>query len=565
MIGIRYENEYLDVFPNAALSFELNNLVFSSSDSSTLPGSFSFPFDLPATAHNRAVFEFPERIDNALIFQREGNVEVWFRGVLFFTGTLKVTEASLTTIRAYIVANPLSALKTTPLNELDLGGDHTFADEAAVLAHAAATTTSHLDYDYVFFPVWNRDFLEQPSDNPKCRFQNWYDSTSGAFSVDHDHPALMPFARLDYVLQQIFANEEYQFQNLFQTDDELRSIVLYNNNSLWSADGLDTTINLRNHVSSTGCAAFVRKIVGAFCLGIFYNPWEKVLRLIPMQTLLDRPPVHDWTDRALYGPVITGNDAQPEIICWKRDESDGTWAHYDKYPKPDSIDGELLNSGLTAAAPGTYYVIDRHSYYLKNSVPRYFFKHTTLGCAPLDSGSPAFEAECQALFDVYLYGEGQTPVTDGNYVAVPHVRIKGNVEYEYDPGGGADIEVRNQEADIPDRITIYRGMYPDFDGDDYPFASSLPWDTESNLIGQYSLRWDSQYGMYTTWWQGWHTMLKQGKQVSLSLRLSIADLLEFNFENKIRIGNMDYLVKKLRISLTPRGIEPVEAELVSVV
>jgi len=578
MIGIRYENDYLDVFPNAALSFELNNLVFSGSDSSVLPGSFSFPFDLPATPHNRAQFNFPERIDNAQVFRREGSVEIYFRGVLLFVGILKVTEASIESIRVYIVANPLSTLKTVPLNELDLGGTRTFADEAAVLTHAAATAADPLDYDYVFFPVWNPNFLDEASAEPRARFQNFYNSDTSAFEVDHEFPALMPFVRLEYLLTQIFAGAEYTFLNLFQVDDELRNIVLYNNYSLWTAEGLSITISLNNHVSSTGAAAFVRKIMGAFCLGLFYNPWEKVLRLIPIQTILQRPPQHDWTEKALHSPTITSNAAQPELLCWKRDDDDGAWAHYEKYPKPADadIDGELLNSGLTAAAAGTYYVIDRHSYYLKTSVPRYFFKHTTLGCAPAEVAGqttrtgaaagtvPTFEAECQALFDGYLYGEGQTPIATGNYVAAPHCRIAGNVEYEYDPGGG-DIEVRNQENDVPDRITIYRGMYPDFDGDDYPFASGLPWDTESNLIGQYSLRWDSQYGMYTTWWQAWHTMLKEGKQVSVSLHLSITDLLEFNFENKVRIGSMDYMVKKLRISLTARGIEPVEAELVSVI
>lgn len=564
MIGLRYNSEFLDVDPTASLSWELNNLVFSNSDSSKLPGSFSFPFTLPATPRNRELLNYPDRIDNTESFLIEGEVSICFNGLVVFPGTMKVTEASVNDIKVYIIANPLSSVKTTPLNELDLDGDRTFADEAAVLAHAKATALDPLDYDYVFFPIWNRDYLDDLSDNPRGRFQNWYNSTTGAFSVDHDHPALMPFVRLDYILDKIFSGTDYDFENRFQTTDELRLIVLYNNKSLWTAEGLATTINLQNHVSKTGSAAFVRKAMGAFCLGLFYNPWNKVLRLIPIQTLLDAPPRHDWTDKILHTPTVNSSDQQPEILCWKRDDNDGAWAHYDKYQKPAAIDGELLNSGLAAAAPGTYYVIDRHSYYLKNSIPRYFFKYTTLGCAPQDTGKPAFEAELQPLWDGYLYGEGQTPVTDGNYVATPHCRIKGSVEYIYDEGG-PDEEVRNQANDIPDRMTIYRGMYPDFDGDDYPFASGLPWDTESNLIGEVSLRWDSQYSHYDTWWKGWHQMLLNGKNVTALLALSLADILSFNFEDKVRIQNQDFFVKKMRITLTPRGLAPVEVELVSTV
>lgn len=564
MIGIRYNDTWLDVQPAAGLTWELNNLVFSGSDSTKLPGSFSFPFTLPATPHNRALLNFPDRIDNADPFLIDGEVQVCFNHNVLFQGTMKVTEASLLDVKVYIVANPLSALKTTPLNELDLGGDRDFADAEEVIDHAADTAADPLSYDYVFFPVWNREFLEEPSDDPRSRFQNFYDSTAGEFQVDDAYPALMPFVRLDYLLERIFAGAEYTFENRFQTTDELRLICLYNNKSLWTSEGLATTINLQNHVSKTGAAAFIRKLLGAFCLALFYNPWNKVLRLIPMNTIVAAPPKADWTDRLLYTPVVNSSDTQPEILCWKRDDNDGAWAHYDKYMKPASIDGEVTNAGLLAAAPGTYYVIDRHSYYLKNSIPRYFFKYTTLGCAPADTGKPAFEAELQPLWDIFLYSEGQTPVTDGNYVATPHCRIKGSVEYLYDPGG-PDEEVKTQQNDIPDRITMYRGMYPDFDADNYPLALGMPWDTESNLIGEISLRWDSQYGMYSTWWQAWHTMLRNGKNVTAMLRLSIADIIGFNFEDKIRIQNQDFFVKRMRITLTPRGLAPVEVELVSTV
>lgn len=563
MISIRYNSQLLDTDPDAALSFELNNLVFSSSDSTVLPGSFSFPFDLPATPRNLEAFNFPDRVDNAESFLRSGDCQVLFGGIEIFKGTLKLTEAGAR-LKAYIVANPLSTIKDVPLNELDLDGDRTFANAAAVLSHAKDTATTPLDYDYVFFPIWNREFISQDTGTPKRWFQNWYNSTTQAFSVDDDHPALMPFVRLDYILEKIFSGAEYLFENKWQISNELRQIVLYNNRSLWTSEGLDTTINLQNHVSKTGSGAFIRKVMGAFCLGLFYNPWKKVLRLIPIQSILSNPPRHDWTNKILHRPSIQSSDDQPEILCWKRDESDGAWEHYDKYQKPASIAGTKTWAELLAGSAGTYYITDRHAYYQKTATPRYFFKHQTLGCAPEETGKPVFEAECQALWDAFLYGEGQTAVTDGNYDLIPHCRIPGTVEYTYTPDVG-DPEIVNQQNECPDRITIYRGMYEDFDGDDYPLASGIPWDGSGNLIGQYSLRWDGQYGMYETWWQGWHTMLRFGKNVSANIHLSISDLLEFSFEQKVRIRNMDYFVKKMRVSLTPKGLAPVECELVSVI
>jgi hypothetical protein len=187
------------------------------------------------------------------------------------------------------------------------------------------------------------------------------------------------------------------------------------------------------------------------------------------------------------------------------------------------------------------------------------FKHQTLGCAPLESGDPVFEAECPALWDAFLYGEGQGAFTDAHYDLIPHCRIPGTVSYT------KASEIISQENECPDRITLYRGIAPNFDGDNYPLASGIPWDGEGTLLGDYSLRWDGQYGMYESWWIGWHTMLKQGKRISLRLLLTVPDLINFNFEDKIRIGNMDYFVEKLRVTFTESGLAPVEANLVSVI
>lgn len=565
MIGIRYQNEFLDVEPGTALSWELNNLLFSDSDSSRLPGSFSFPFSVPATPKNRALLNYPDRIDNARPFLIEEPVFVQYQGKTLFTGTMKVTEASASSVKLYIVVNPLSTVKQTPLNELDLGGNRTFANAAAVLAKAKATALDPLDDDYVFFPIWNRAFLNDLPANPKGWFQNWYNSTTGVFTVGDDHPALMPFVRLEYVLDVIFSNTFYKFENRWQITEELKKLCLYNNYSLWTGSGLSTTINLQNHVSKTGSAALVRKIMGAFCLGIFYNPWDLSLRLIPINTILNRPAKHDWTAKALHQPVVSSGLLQPEVLCWKRDDSDGAWAHYDKYLKPASIDGVRTWAQLLAGGAGTYYITDRHAYYQKILSPtRYFFKHQTLGCAPKETGRPAFEAECQALWDAFLYGEGQTPIANGNYDLVPHCRIPGNVEFKFPPNSET-YEIKQQQAEVPDRITFYRGMYPDFDGQDYPMAAGIPYDGQGNLIGDYSLRWDGPRGMYESWWAGWHNMLRNGKNVSLKTRLTLADILQFNMEDKVRIGNMEYFVKKMRISLTPRGLAPVDVELVSTI
>ncbi len=570
MIGIKYQGSFFDLNPKSSISFELQNLVFVSSDASKLPGSFAFPFSLPLTQNNRVMLGFPDRIDRNLALKTKIQVSIFSDGKELFPGTLTIREVSVGgagEINVNIVVNPLSSLRQTPLNELDLGGVRTFTDEAALLADAKDTTISPLNYDYVYFPIWNPDFtLSFYNGNPKSFFQNFYNVTTEAFEVDHEYPALMPFVRLEYLLNQIFSNVEYTFENAFQINDELKLICLYNNKSIWTEDGLPTEFDLKNHVSKTPATAFLRKIMGAFCLGIFYNTWSKKLRLVPIQSIISQAPKHNWTNKALHEYGITTNVDQPEVICWKEDSNDGAWKFYSKFKKPADadVDGEVTWDELVAGPTGLYYVTDRHAYYEK--LPsRIRFVYQTLGCAPLDTGDPKFEAEAMALWDSFRYGEGHGATPNANYDLIAHCRIGGTVSYEETPIGGGDPETVSIENDCPDRITIYRGIQPNFDGDDYPLASGIPWNGEGLKVGDYSLRWDGQYGMYQSWWESWHNMLKSGKNVTMTFILTIDDLISFNFEDKIRIGNQDYFVSKMKVSFTENGLAPVTVNLISLI
>lgn len=550
------------------LSFELNNQVFSTSDSSVIPGSFSFPADAPLTGRNKIELDHPHLVTNARNWNVYENVWVELYGVPMFLGTLTIRSATPEKASFTIVANPLSALKQVPLNELDLGGDRTFADEAALLAHAKLTAQNPLDYDYIFFPVFNPYYIDHPDfSQPKSYFQNFYDPTTGAFQVEHEYPALMPFVRLEYLLQQIFAGQEFYFRNRFQLTDELRKICAYNNRSLWTSAGVETTINLKNHVSDTASTAFLRKIMSGFNLGLFTRILSRTIDLVPLSDVVARPSAHDWTQYAIGEKIIEGNEEQADYICWKVDDSDAAFEWYAKQVKPNAadVDGTINTDDLATIPDGIYYVEDQHAYFSVGA--RLVFLYTTLGCAPVETGKKKFEAEATALWDAHHSWESYVGAATENYGMrkMPHIRMPGTVSYEVP--GDPDPETISTEAKIPDRITIYRGMYDIWDGtDDYPLASGLPWDAKGNLIGEYSLRWDGQYGMYESWWKTWHQMLIAGKHVTQRFALPVAQLTAFSFEDKVRVLNMDYLVKKLRVS-TPlgRGLVLVEASLVSVI
>ena len=555
------------------LKFELNNQVFSTSDSSVVPGSFSFPASAPLTRSNRIELGNPHLVTNSREWQTFEGVWVELHGAAIFQGKLTIRRASPQKIDFDIVANPLSALKQVPLNTLDLGGDRSFADADAVLAHALDTAETPLDFDYVFFPIFNPDFIAHPDySKPKSYYQNFFQPfdippLTAHFEVDHDYPALMPFARLEYVLQQMFSGQEFTFRNRFQLTDELRGICLYNNRSLWTEEGLETVINLQNHVSDTLSTALLRKIMGGFNLGLFTNIFNRTMDLVPLRDIVSRPPAHDWTEYVIGEIEIDTRDKPADVICWKTDDTDAAFEWYAKQKKPAAadVDATINTADLTTAADGIYYIEDQHAYFSVGARIKHLY--TTLGCAPAESGQNPFEAEAMALWDAHLQWEAYvgTAPEDVAMRKMPHIRTLGTVAYEVP--GDPDPEVVRTEAKIPDRITIYRGMYDVWDGTvQYPLATGLPWDAKGNLIGDISLRWDGQYGMYETWWKTWHTMLTAGKPVSVAIALPVEALTRFSFQDKIRILNMDYLVKRLSVSRPlSRKRVLVEASLVSTI
>jgi hypothetical protein len=73
-----------------------------------------------------------------------------------------------------------------------------------------------------------------------------------------------------------------------------------------------------------------------------------------------------------------------------------------------------------------------------------------------------------------------------------------------------------------------------------------------------------QKGLYSEYWQKWVNFLQSTQVVKRFLYLDIVQLSQLRLDKKIRVDNQTFLIKKLRVGLTNKGIKPAEAELLSV-
>jgi len=92
MISIKLPTgEYLDLFPDTAITMKLNNPIFA--DNNIIPGSYSLPFNIPfgeASEHNARIMGHYDVISSTDANKQIENVTIFFDHVFYKKGTIKL-------------------------------------------------------------------------------------------------------------------------------------------------------------------------------------------------------------------------------------------------------------------------------------------------------------------------------------------------------------------------------------------------------------------------------------------------------------------------------------------
>lgn len=579
------------------LGFELANQLFTSGSTGTLPGSFSFPVTAPLTGRNRIELDFPElpdRADNSKSTARNSKTkwipstgavaskdidDVWVElyGVRLFLGVLKILSATPGSVKLSIIANPMRKLKERKLTELDLGGDRTFgADDAAKKALMKNSALEPEDYDFVFFPVVgtlpNINQLLDPTDETK--FHNYYDRTAEAF--DLTSLAITPYVKLQYLLERIFASEEtgFGFQNAFQTTPETKRYYIHNNRDMRESENnatpaLPDEFDLVKFVPDEKVTELLKGVMALFNLSLSTNIFTRTIRLVPVDELLARPARRRWTRYAIGDPETEPSATGPGVF---------------NYPQPSTppADWPAPHAATQYKTGAEYYantddVADLGNFFYVEDTGR-LFRYVAYITGPNLRKHDGYiqhqgvYLDSEEVFQVSL--DATTSYSVWYYCA--------NDISKYEEVDDAGVNVwKFQPVAYPTSLMQYRGFQEVFSGmGEEPFASNYVWmpgsspATRSEIVtngtpegdSEHSLNWFGEYGLYERRHKAWNTMLREGKHVSVQLELPVSELVDFSFEDKVRIGNMDYFVKKLKVSRPiGRGKVLVEAGMVSVI
>ncbi len=543
MIGLKINNVFLDLNRNTALQFDLKSFSYITSGLDNIRGGFSYTISLPRSDHNLAALRHPHRIDSYYKLIDNEDIEFHFQGIPLFKGKAHVRLGG-STIKLYMILNEISTLKDTLLSDIDLGGDRAFGG----IAEALTTAQNHLSYDFTFFPIRNHAFFSGYDSDPatsSSKVQNYF--SGGAFVDASDQLNAMPFIRLEYLISQIFNEIGYSLDNQFQTDDEWRSLYLYNNVSFYKNGSWPSTINLANHAPKLKVSEFLKHLISQFNLGIFLNPFTRSSELVRIEDIVAGPPSVDWTSKVAGPMTFSTNKVVPGKLRYAIDDNDGMMTA-EKYQQeftydPHIDDGDLEYFPMAGDGVLGYHWIDSMSrlYYFAPGYQVdylwYSLRHKTI-----DDGEP-FDGQLIPLLQ------------DGEL-------LEGGFEYGWPKAAinGSMLHDEDWQNDFTTRITFYRGIQGG-----KPFACSGRYETSVSHTSQFdrSLYWYDDYGIYANCWRKTLGAFSRRKDVSVSLDLSLPDLQNFSFKNKIRIGNMNYIVARLRPTFLQTGLGLTKADLIT--
>jgi len=596
MIGIKIKETFLDIYDKTTIGFDLLSPLYFGDDVDVIQGSYSFPINIPLTPRNRVTLEYPDIIENDAPFLKNEPAEIWSNGEPLFKGLGFVKGSSNFEASFFILIDSLSTLKALALNELPLGATNLGASQALVLQNIKLTTIYPDNFNHIFFPVWNPYFLDDKSSLGFAHdtFQNPWLNASNEFTAGtvSDDYIFTPFLKLNYLLTKMFESQGFGLVNKWQITHELRRLVLYNNFSISVNGFIAPAVDYTNHVSNTKSSEFLRKLKGLFNLGIFVNYFKQQTEIIPAKDLLTRPVKHDWTKVTEYSYNKTEEENLTEQFC------------YADQINPIIPDLTKVPVFLSATFPGDtdveglYYdsAIQRFVYHkpIVGAIPAVNIHVTIDDCFDIYTDHPNTNTDNYNLYKLSRRSEVLRTYTNG-LRTLPSCRVffggtSGVPGYipSINQKGCSD----NPKVPVEDYLLFFRGVRGDFGVPwSYPVASSeltdmtganfrvgwaasgipAPANTAEPADSKYTLHWKDEditkpdTGLYRAWWSAWMDMLAKAKYVQRRVFLSEADIINFSFKDKVRIGNMDYFVQRIRVNLTNNGLQPCEVSLVSVV
>lgn len=522
MIGIKVDNEFLDLDPKSSISFQYNSSFF---DGGSFNGNFSFPFNPALSPKNIRLF------GHRMFPQVKADLDEPIDGVLYIGGLpykkckINLTSASKKISAFLQVDNSFFAdiLKDTKIKDVPMGGERYIGGlmlEKQAHFNASAPLLPVLPFDYIFFPVYNPLFYKDGED---AIFPEYIDPDKGGcvlnkfelgnFRVNNESSieggprlaySFVPFPSLIYVIKQICEYLKLKYVGEIFTDPNWQRAVIYNNVAIDKIVTNELTIqsnvyqnyiNLQNHLPDLTIEEFFGALRTDLFLDYSINSEKNTIEFKSFKSILNNPEYVDWSKN-------TNPDIEEEVL-------DERGLKFLLSTDPDDETFEEFN----------------------------YTKEFLEGKA---------EAEIQLnigrLFDIKDYNPALSYDRKD-----PYARQLGN---SLEPSMNSDSAAENYLWDnkFSFRIMFYHGRQPDSLGNLVPFGSSDVYNYNEDAVGSLSMNWFGAYGRREQLAKEYINFWLNTKKLIIRKRMTPDELLSFHPHNKYMFYGIKTIIEQIKFT-----------------
>jgi hypothetical protein len=583
MYQAKVNGQAIDV-DNLSLTLRLKNPMFDPNGG--MEWSASYPFTLPNTVRNRAIFGFPGRLSGKSGVQRDFDFEHSMNGIRLPGDTIRVKQTTKGQIEAYV--------KIGRSDFISLNKDKKLTDLSFEVQSFQVSNPSHANYlfshfshsyptiAFAIFPVRNKGFYSGTDDdlwwnditgNPPGPYQNmvYYDDDN----VIHYNPhVITPFPYVAAVIDKIFAESKYNLNRcFFKEDAELLNTCIFNPNRCRYFEhpvANDTvTIELQKHLPRMKVLDFFINLRVPFGLDLYFNYYKKEVSLISRREIITSREIIDFGSRVSPDYKVFLEDPIANFLfSMKGDSADTLWQEKVKSMK-DFLTSALVQtvddfSQLSSSIRGCIgFVVSEDTYYIYE--------------INQDTGSLEWQFLSLNLQD-YLAGTGEDFKNEGDIGCLisenhkfagkvgatipwswdtPVTSIFGN--FENGPNGLSNY------ADFGLRLMFRRGIAELDNGYRYPYGTSFnSYVTPDPDWEKYSLRWfgpqqpagNSQKGLYRNFWKDWFEFRRNSRQIEFTKLMSPVEIFNIDFTKKYRAFDINLILDEINITVTEKGFKP---------
>jgi len=581
VIQLIINNEPVDLNENSSINITEESPVF---EKDSIPGGFSFPFELPASPKNNRILSHPGRIQSA--FQGGFNLpfQLYLDGRLIGTGTATIQKATSLSYSAFLqVGTGDFAGKTDGkrLSDVDFGGERTWEFKPEY---------TFPEDDFALFPIYNENFMDdtQYKDAWKTNKYRLNSHELGTwFTGVNSIMAISPFPYLGYVVNRIFNHFGFVLkENILTTDPDLKQLVIYNNHD--SANLVSVTRPVTKTIfgkRNDGSWGYIQRTVIVTTITREFNTWNlkdflpdilikdfilAIRNLFNLAITIDNQGFASIVKRkdlvtsgksvplnakAMGLPLVTISDNTTGVkLHWEHEENDLLFSEgfKDIYADPtlikppvDTIDeltliAATINEIRLVTSYGLYY---QYSGETVDGVTEYSWKLFSNDFQDFIIGDKPEEYTAMASTLPMIHYQRS--------IGGPIIRCPQAAQL-------SSSIIRSTSLPFSLRFLFYRGMVADSTGTPYPYGSSDAFDSEGELLpdASLSLKWQGETGLYNQLWKDYLTWWKKRKVVTWT----ITDPSLLDFFTVYEIDNNHYILKNRSISLQYEGIQPGDCE-----